>query len=84
MKAYQDVRAEAAPSWPAGAAQDYPGISVVHPGPRRDPGSPQTPRGGRHSLGTQAEGKIILAKDWHQKYKYERDDELVAICSRAN
>lgn len=56
------MREEAALSWPAGAARDYPGISVVHPEPRRGPGSPQTPRGGRHSLWTQTEGTIILVK----------------------
>lgn len=84
MKAYLDVQAEAAPSWPAGAAQDYPGISVVHPEPRHDPGSPQTPQGGHHSLGTQTEGTTILATDWHQKYKDEQDDKLVAVYAHAN
>lgn len=40
----------AAPWRPAGAARGCPGTSAERPEPRRDPGFPQTPSGGRHSL----------------------------------
>lgn len=61
MRTYQDERVGAAPSWPAGAAQGCQGISVEPPEPQRDPGSPQTPGGGRHSLETQTQERYSAA-----------------------
>lgn len=48
MRSHRDGPVGAAPSGPAGADRGCPGTSAEPPEPQRDPGSPQTPPGGRH------------------------------------
>lgn len=65
LRSYQDEPAGAEPSWPAAAARGCQGTSAEPPGPQHDPGSPQTPRGGRHSLETQRQERYSATAHKH-------------------
>lgn len=55
MRSYQDEPVEAAPSWPAEAAQGCLSTAAGPSEPQHGPGSPQTPQGGHRSLKTQTQ-----------------------------